>query len=206
MRSSKYIQSPVRNVMDYTRRKSSPCSSLSKQENAPLPSGYEPELGMMTPEFNPEKALFKNHSQIEVDGRNWEQWHYNSIWCLVIISCTSTRGTSWSSVPITILWLFLIPFTPNSTCPPSRTVTGSKSLTVMRGMVIELHLLFCDSDHAGDRMRRRSRTGFLLLYLNSVPVAWYSKKQATIKLSIFGVEFAATTTMKQGMEALTGLH
>jgi hypothetical protein len=31
------------------------------------------------------------------------------------------------------------------------------------------------------------------------PIVWHSKKQATIKTSVFGTEFVA---MKQGMEAL----
>lgn len=33
---------------------------------------------------------------------------------------------------------------------------------------------FVDSDHAGDVLTRRSRTGFLV-YLNSSPIYWYSK-------------------------------
>jgi hypothetical protein len=35
------------------------------------------------------------------------------------------------------------------------------------------------------------------------PIVWHSKKQATIKTSVFGAEFVA---MKQGMEALQGLR
>jgi hypothetical protein len=35
------------------------------------------------------------------------------------------------------------------------------------------------------------------------PIVWHSKKQSTIKTSLFGVEFVAT---KQGMEALRGLQ
>ena len=38
--------------------------------------------------------------------------------------------------------------------------------------------LFVDSDHAGDQNTRRSRTGFLI-YLNSAPITWFSKKQST---------------------------
>jgi hypothetical protein len=43
--------------------------------------------------------------------------------------------------------------------------------------------------------------GFLI-YLNMAPIVWHSKKQSTIKTSVFGAEFVA---MKQGMEALRGL-
>ena len=38
--------------------------------------------------------------------------------------------------------------------------------------------------------------------MNMAPIAWLSKKQATIKTSVFGAEFVA---MKIGMEALRGL-
>ena len=59
-----------------------------------------------------------------------------------------------------------------------------------------------DSDHAGDKGVRLSRTGFII-YLNLAPIVWYSRKQSTIKTSLFGAEFVA---MKHGMECLRGLH
>ena len=62
--------------------------------------------------------------------------------------------------------------------------------------------LFVDSNHAGDKRTRRSRTGFLI-YLNSAPITWFSKKQATIETSVFGAEFVA---MKQGIETLCGIR
>jgi hypothetical protein len=43
--------------------------------------------------------------------------------------------------------------------------------------------LFVDSDHANDKSMRRSRTGFIL-YLNSAPIIWYSKRQGTIETSV----------------------
>ena len=61
---------------------------------------------------------------------------------------------------------------------------------------------FVDSDHAGDLLTRRSRTGFLI-YLNSAPIYWYSKKQNSIETSSFGSEF---TAMKQCTEYLRGLR
>jgi hypothetical protein len=50
--------------------------------------------------------------------------------------------------------------------------------------------LFVDSDHAGDGNTLRSRTSFLI-YLNSAPITWFSKKQSTIETSVFGAEFVA---------------
>ena len=70
-----------------------------------------------------------------------------------------------------------------------------------RGKDIDLRM-FVDSDHAGDKRTRRSRTGFII-FLNMAPIVWFSKKQSTIETSVFGAEFVA---MKQGMECLRGLR
>jgi hypothetical protein len=61
---------------------------------------------------------------------------------------------------------------------------------------------FVDSNHAGDTITRRSQTGFII-FLNSAPIFWYSKKQGGIKTSSFGSEFIA---MKQCCEYVRGLH
>ena len=70
-----------------------------------------------------------------------------------------------------------------------------------RGKDIDLRM-YVDSDHAGDKRTRRSRTGYFI-FLNEAPIVWFSKKQATIETSVFGAEFVA---MKQGMECLRGLR
>ena len=44
---------------------------------------------------------------------------------------------------------------------------------------------FEDSDHAGDVVSRRSRTGVLIV-LGMAPILWYSKKQGSIESSSFG--------------------
>ena len=61
---------------------------------------------------------------------------------------------------------------------------------------------FVDSDHAGDSVTRRSRTGFFI-FLNSAPIYWFSKKQTCIETSSFGSEFIA---MKQCCEYVRGLR
>ena len=61
---------------------------------------------------------------------------------------------------------------------------------------------YIDADHAGDSITRRSRTGFLV-YLNSAPVYWISKKQSSVETSSFGSEFIA---MKQCTEYICGLR
>ena len=70
-----------------------------------------------------------------------------------------------------------------------------------RGEDIDLRLM-CDSDHAGDKSTRRSRTGYLI-FINMALIAWLSKKQPKVESSVFGAEFAA---MKSGMERLRGLR
>ena len=64
-----------------------------------------------------------------------------------------------------------------------------------RGKHVEV-TLFVDASHADDRLHRRSRSGYIL-YVNMAPVAWLSKKQATVEASVFGAEFVA---MRIGVE------
>ena len=59
-----------------------------------------------------------------------------------------------------------------------------------------------DSDHAGDVVTRRSRTG-ILLYVNRAPILWYSKKQTSVETSTFGSEFVA---LKTATELIKGLR
>ena len=58
-----------------------------------------------------------------------------------------------------------------------------------------------DADHASDTVMRCSRTGFLV-YLNCVPVYWWSKKQNSVESLSFGSELRA---MKQYCEYVHGL-
>ena len=59
-----------------------------------------------------------------------------------------------------------------------------------------------DSDHAGEKKTRRSRT-VSLIFVNNALVTWQSKQQPTIESSVFGAEFVA---MKHGVETLRGLR
>lgn len=61
---------------------------------------------------------------------------------------------------------------------------------------------FVDSDHAGNSITRRLRTGFIA-YLNSAPIYWSSKKQTSVQTSSFGLEFIA---MKECCDYLRGLR
>ena len=56
--------------------------------------------------------------------------------------------------------------------------------------------------NAGDSITRRSRTGFIV-FCNSAPIYWTSKKQGSIETSLFGSKFIA---MKNCCEYLRGLR
>ena len=73
--------------------------------------------------------------------------------------------------------------------------------TYPRGKSVDIRM-WVDSDHAGDKMTRRSCTGYFI-FLNTALIDWLSKKQATIEISVFGAEFVA---MKTGIEALRGIR
>ena len=62
--------------------------------------------------------------------------------------------------------------------------------------------VFVDSDHAGDAVTRRSRSGFIV-FLNGSPIYWSSKKQTSCETSTYGSEFVA---MKQACEYVRGLR
>jgi hypothetical protein len=62
--------------------------------------------------------------------------------------------------------------------------------------------LFVDSGHAGEKLTRRSRTGYVI-YLNMVPIVWFSKHQPTVESSVFGAEFVE---MNNGIETCRGLR
>ena len=70
-----------------------------------------------------------------------------------------------------------------------------------RGKVVDTRL-YVDSDHAGDKLTRRSRSGYMI-FLNMALIMWLSKKQPTLETSVFGAEFVA---LKAGIEAVRGLH
>ena len=62
--------------------------------------------------------------------------------------------------------------------------------------------VYVDASFAGCKVTRRSRTGFIV-YLNSAPIYYMSKKQGSCETSTFGSEFVA---MKQCCEYVRGLR
>ena len=60
---------------------------------------------------------------------------------------------------------------------------------------------FVDSDHAGNKVTRRSHTG-IMIYINMSPIIWYSKRQNTVESSTFGAELVAMRIATEMIEAL----
>ena len=60
---------------------------------------------------------------------------------------------------------------------------------------------FVDADHAGNRVTRRSHSG-IIIFVNSAPIVWYSKRQNTVESSTFGSELIA---MKQATDMIEAL-
>ena len=219
MSSSKYIQSAVRNVKDYLAKKY-PGRAWIKRATAPLPSGYEPDLDV-TPELDAEQSSFYQ-SQIGVLRWMVEIGRVDIITDVSELSSHLALPREGHLEAVFHMFAYLekkhnarIVFDPTypeidmsvfKECDWKEfygniTEAIPPNAPKSRGKEIDLRL-FCDSDHAGDKLRRRSRSGFLI-YINSALIVWYSKRQATIETSVFGAEFVA---MKQGMEALRGLR
>ena len=58
-----------------------------------------------------------------------------------------------------------------------------------------------DSDHSGDLVSRRSRTG-VIIQCGMAPILWHSKKQGSIESSSFGSELTALKTAVEMVEGL----
>ena len=70
-----------------------------------------------------------------------------------------------------------------------------------RGNAVDINV-FVDADHAGNKVTRRSHTG-IIVYVNSAPIIWFSKRQNNVESSTFGSEFVALRTALDIVEGLT---
>ena len=216
---SKYVQEAVKNVETHLRSKYD--RSLIRKATSPFPRDYEPELDI-SEELDSEDASFYQSqigvlrwavelgridiitevsylaSQLALPRRGhleavfhmfaYLKIHHNFLLALdptypEIDLHAFNDGTDWKGFYGDAKELI----------PPNIPEARGKEV-VMR--------MFVDSDHAGDKLTRRSRTGFLI-YLNMAPVLWYSKKQGTIEGAVFGAEFVA---MRTSTEACRGLR
>ena len=61
---------------------------------------------------------------------------------------------------------------------------------------------FVDSNHAADKVTRRSQTG-ILIFCNRSPLLWFSKRQNSVESSTFVSEF---TALNNAVELVTALR
>ena len=70
-----------------------------------------------------------------------------------------------------------------------------------RGREVDISA-FVDASHAANKKTRRSHTGYVI-FIQSAPIIWFSKRQNTVEASTFGSEFIA---MKSCIEAITHMR
>ena len=70
-----------------------------------------------------------------------------------------------------------------------------------RGISVEV-TAFVDASHAYDKKTRKSNTGYIV-FVNHVPIIWYSKRQATVESRTFGSDFIALKTCVEHITALS---
>jgi hypothetical protein len=219
MSPAKYVAESIKTVESYLEKNYD--KKLPKRVSGPLPTNYRPELDVTEELVGDELSYF--HSQIGI--LRWivelgridiiaevsclasclalpRKGHLEAVFHLfaylkkkpngvVVLDPTYpdidlrkfNDGVDWKNIYGDIKE----PIPPDAPPPRGKTL---------------ITRLFVDSDHAGDVLTRRSRTGFII-YLNGAPVVWYSKRQGTVETSVFGAEFVA---MKVGFEACRGLR
>jgi hypothetical protein len=215
---SKYIQEAVKNVEEHIQKRYN--ATLPKKVTSPCPRDYRPELDI-SPVLDAEDSSYYQSqigvlrwmvelgrvdiitevsllaSQLAMPREGHLDAVFNIFGYLKIhhnymlafdptypeIDGRFNDGTDWKSFYGDV----------KEPMPPNMPEPRGKELIVR---------LFVDSDHAGDKLIRRSRTGFIV-YLNMAPIIWYSKRQGTIESSVFGAEFVA---MKVGIETVRGLR
>ena len=217
MSPSKYIQEAVRNVEELLEKKG---LSLKKRAAAPFPSGYEAEIDI-SPELNADDATLYQ-SLIGVLRWALELGRVDIMTELGILSSYLAMPREGHLEALWHMFAYLknkhnsrMIFDP--TYPKIDETTFHEcdwknfygdvkeaippNAPEPRGKEVDLRL-FVDSSHADDKATRRSRTGYFI-FLNMAPIAWLSKKQATVETGVFGAEFVA---MKVGMEHLRSLR
>ena len=221
--ASQYIQSVVRNVEEYLKKRGDGRWSLPAKAETPIRSTYRPELDV-SPELDAEDA---SYYQSLIGVLRWIVELGRVDICLEVSMLSShlalPREGHMQQVFQTFAYLkkyhnTKLVFDPSDpvvdmlqfqrrdwTASEFGHIEGREELPpnmpepqgvgfIMRAKV--------DADHTTDTMTRRSRTG-VLVFLNSALVHWWSKKQMSVESSSFGSEFIA---MKQCSEYLQGLR
>jgi hypothetical protein len=218
---SKYVKENIRLVEDYLgEHYDQKLNNSKRQGSAPFPNGYRPETDL-SEELGVEEASYY-HSQIGILRWMVELGRIGIITEVSMLASHIALPRRGHLDAVFAVYAFLkrhsnstMVFDPTypeinegdfKTCDwheyyPDAQEQISPHAPEPRGQEIDLRM-YVDSDHAGDELNRRSRTGYIL-YVNQAPVVWHSKKQTRVETSVFGAEFCAMT---QGIERLRGLR
>jgi hypothetical protein len=219
MSPAKYINEAVKNVERHLEKEY--CAKLPKRVSGPFPTDYRPELDI-TPELTGDEVSYF-YSQIGVLRWIVELGRIDIVTEVSSLASCLALPRKGHLEAVFHLYAYLKK-KPNGTIVLDPTypeinlsafndgakwnnfygdVKEAKPVNMPKplGKPVVIRL-FVDSDHAADKLHRRSRTGFII-YLNGAPIIWYSKKQGTIETSVFGAEFVA---MKTGFEVVRGLR
>jgi hypothetical protein len=218
--STQYVQAAVNNVEDYLMKRG---EKLKAKAPTPLSNGYRPEIDV-SPELESTDASYF-HSLIGV--LRWMVELGRVDICIEVSMMSSHLALPREGHLKEVLHIFayLKNHTNSEMVFDPTPVEFDRSLFAKqdwsfsqygceemkeempegmpepRGQPMTMRV-FVDSDHAGDLLTRRSRTGFVVL-LNGAPTYWNSKKQTSCETSTFGSEFVA---MKQATEFIQGLR
>ena len=216
--SSQYIQNAVHNVEEYLLKQGEKGLPRAK---SPWPSNYRPEIDV-SPELSPPKA---SYYQSLIGILRWIVELGRADICMETSAMASMMALPREGHLKVLFHMFAFlkmkhngvmvfdPSEPNIDKSQfkhedwSATAYGEciedipSNAPKPRGIGFTMRA-FVDSDHAGDSVTRRSRTGFMI-FLNSSPIYWFSKKQTGVETSTFGSEFIA---MKQCCEYIRGLR
>ena len=217
--SSKYTQAAVKNVEQYLTQRG---EKMSTKATTPLSNNYRPEVDV-TPELSAEEAAYyqsligvlrwivelgrvdiclevsmmSSHLALPREGHLQQLYHIFAY----LKKHHNAEMVFDPSDPVVDESMFSRRDWTTSEFGLSLTEDLPDNMPEPRGFGFTMRA-FVDADHAGDSVTRRSRTGFLV-YLNSAPIYWLSKKQSGVETSSFGSEFIA---MKQCCEYLRGLR
>eukprot|EP00804_Cyclotella_cryptica_P013947 CCRYP_002465-RA/>CCRYP_002465-RA protein AED:0.03 eAED:0.04 QI:0/0/0/0.83/0.6/0.5/6/0/916 len=217
---AKYVKQAVRNVETYLKYNLEGWYSLPKTGENPFPVDYAPEEDV-TPLLEPEVATYymqligilrcmcefgridictevsmlSSYSAMPREGHLEAALHVVSY-----LKSKSNSGLIFDPMEPDVggynfVECDLSDFHPGASeaLPPNAPKPLGKGVTLR---------MFVDSNHAGDKVSRRSRTGFVI-FLNYCMIDWLSKKQSMVETSVFGTEFCA---MKHGIENLRDIR
>jgi hypothetical protein len=213
---SKYIEEAVRKAGDYFE--SAYSMTYPKKDTSPFTPDYRPEMDITEP-LNAKKVTFYQ-SQIGILRWIVEIGRVDIITEVSLLASQMALPREGHLMQVFRIFAFLrnrhngcLVFDPTRPNLKMSSFNNGAEWKDFYGTVEEpipgnappptgkdvILRLFVDSDHAGERMTRRSRTGYLI-YMNLAPILWFSKRQGTVETSVFGAEFVA---MRAGNEACT---